>query len=74
MEVNGKPVCLLCGLECGCNEEYSLRRHYERSKKHKEIYKNMDTEQRLQKVEELKQGLMSQQALFRKTKSQTRLL
>lgn len=51
-------------------KEYNLRgRHYETSKKHKE--KNMDTEQRRQKVEELKRGLKSRQALFTKAKLQS---
>ena len=51
--------------------EYNLRRHHETSKKHTDKDKNMDTEQRLQKVEELKRGLKSQQAPFTKAKSQS---
>ena len=56
-EVKGKAVCLLCGESVAVMKEYNLRRHHETSKKHKDKDKNMDTEQRLQKVEELKRGL-----------------
>lgn len=70
-EVNGKPVCLLCGESLAVMKEYNLRRHHETSKKHTDKDKNMDTEQRLQKVEELKRRLKSQQAFFTKAKSQS---
>ena len=70
-EVNGKPVCLLCGESLAVMKEYNLRRHHETSKKHTDKDKNMDTEQRLQKVEELKRGLKSQQDLLTKAKSQS---
>lgn len=70
-EVKGKPVCLLCGESLAVMKEYNLRRHYETSKKLTEKDKNMDTEQRLQKVEELKRRLKSQQAPFTKAKSQS---
>ncbi|XP_062422358.1 general transcription factor II-I repeat domain-containing protein 2-like [Pungitius pungitius] len=67
-EVAGKPVCLLCGESVAVLKEYNLRRHYET--KHADKNKNMDMEQRLQKAEELKRGLKSRQALFKKAKSQ----
>lgn len=51
-------------------KEYNLQRHYQTSQKHTDKDKNMDTEQGLQKMEELKQGLKSRQALFTKAKSQ----
>ena len=70
-EVKGKPVCLLCGESVAVMKEYNLRRHRETSKKHTEKDKNMDTEQRLKKVEELKQGLKARQALFSKAQSQS---
>ena len=71
-EVKGKPICLLCGDSVSVMKEYNLRRHYETSTKHtgKETYKNMNTEQKLQKVEELKRCLKSRQALFTKATSQ----
>ncbi|CAN9498135.1 unnamed protein product [Ophioblennius macclurei] len=50
-------------------KEYNVRRHYET--KHADKNKNADMEQRLLKVEGLKQGLKSQQALFKKAKSQS---
>ncbi|KAM6972592.1 general transcription factor II-I repeat domain-containing protein 2-like [Aplochiton taeniatus] len=70
-EVKGKPVCLLCGESVAVMKEYNLRRHYETSKKHKDKDKKMDTEQRLQKVEELKRGLKCRQALLTTAKSQS---
>lgn len=68
-EVAGKPVCLLCGESVAVMKEYNLRRHHET--KHADKNKNVDMEQRLQKVEELKRGLKSRQDLFRKAKSQS---
>uniref|UniRef100_A0AAY4BEV8 SPIN-DOC-like zinc-finger domain-containing protein n=1 Tax=Denticeps clupeoides TaxID=299321 RepID=A0AAY4BEV8_9TELE len=68
-EVAGKPVCLLCGESVAVMKEFNLRRHHET--KHVDKDKDMDMEQRLQKVEELKRGLKSWQALFRKAKSQS---
>ena len=60
-EVKGEPVCLLCRESVAVMRQYNLRRHYETSQKHtdKDKYKNMDTDQRLQKVEELKRRLKS---------------
>ena len=68
-EVAGKPACLLCGESVAVMKEFNLRRHHET--KHADQAKDMDMEQRLQKVEELKRGLKSRQALFRKAKSQS---
>lgn len=68
-EVAGKPVCLLCGESVAVMKEFNLRRHHET--KHADKDKDMDMEHRLQKVEELKQGLESRQALFRKAKKQS---
>lgn len=69
LEVAGKPVCLLCGEIVEVKKEYNLWRHHET--KHADKNKNMDMEQRLQKVKGLKRGLKSRQALFRKAKSQS---
>lgn len=66
MEVAGKPVCLLCGESVAVMKEFNLRRHHET--KHADKDKDMDMEHRLQKVEELKRGLESRQALLRKAK------
>lgn len=60
MEVKGKAVCLLCGETLAVMKEYNLKRHHETSQKHKDKNKNMNTEQRLKKVGELKRGLESQ--------------
>lgn len=45
-----------------------VMKEYNHETKHAGKYKNMDMEQR--RVEELKRGLESRQALFRKAKSQ----
>ena len=50
-------------------KEYNLRRHYET--KHQDKYKHLDMKQKLQKVEELKRRLVSQQTMFVKAKSQS---
>jgi len=63
-EVKGKPVRLLCEDNASVMKEYNIRRQDEISPKHtaKEKYKNMDMEQKLQKVE-LKRNLKSQQTM-----------
>ena len=43
-------------------KEYKIRRHYET--KHYEKYKDLDVKQKLQKVQEMKRSLVSQQAMF----------
>ena len=61
-DVKGKPVCLVCGANVAVMKEYNLRRHYET--KHQDKYKHLDMKQKLQKVEELKRRLVSQQTVF----------
>ncbi|XP_065444398.1 general transcription factor II-I repeat domain-containing protein 2A-like [Chrysemys picta bellii] len=68
-EIAGKPVCLLCGSNIAAMKEYNLRRHYEM--KHENKFKNLSAGQKLQKVEELKKNLTSQQTFFTKAKSQS---
>ena len=68
-DVKGKAVCLLCRDSVAVMTEYNIRRHYET--KHQDRYKHLDTTQRLQKVEELKRSLVSQQTMFTKAKSQS---
>lgn len=68
-EIAGKPVCLLCGGNVAVMKEYNLRRHYET--KHEDKCKNLGTVQKLQKVEELKKNLTSQQTFFTKAKPQS---
>ena len=62
----GKPVCLICVGNVAVIKEYVLRWHYET--KHQGKFKKLDVEQKLQKVEELKSNLTSQQMLFTKAK------
>jgi len=53
-------------------KEYNLRQHYNTSPKHIDgKHKNMDMEPKLQKVENLKISLRSQQATFTKVKTQS---
>ena len=68
-DIGGKPVCLICEDNVAVIKEYNLRRHCET--KHKDKLKNMNAEQKLQKVEGLKRNLTSQQTFFTKAKSQS---
>ena len=47
-DIAGKPVCLICRGNVAVTKEYNLRRHYET--KHQDKLKNLDAEQKLQKV------------------------
>ena len=67
-DVKGKPVCLVGRADVAVMKECNLRRHYET--KHQDKYKHLDMKQKLQKVEELKRRLVSQQTVFIKAKSQ----
>ncbi|KAM3850917.1 general transcription factor II-I repeat domain-containing protein 2A-like [Vipera latastei] len=69
VDIEDKAVCLVCGATVAVFKEYNLRRHYET--KHQDKYKNLNMEQKAQKVEELKKSLMSRQHMFRKAKSQS---
>lgn len=67
----GKPVCLLCGAEVAVLKEYNLRQQY--TTKHEDRHKDLNTQQKLNKVEEIKQILVSQQC-FKKQNLKVRLL
>ncbi|KAL0163337.1 hypothetical protein M9458_042733, partial [Cirrhinus mrigala] len=69
VDIGGKPVCLVCGGNVAVNKEYNIRRHYET--KHEDKYKDLNIQQKQQKVEELKKSLVSQQTMFKKAKSQS---
>ena len=60
-DVTGKPVCLVCGADVAVMKEYNLRRHYET--KHQDKYKHLDMKQKLQKEEDSKRSLVSQQSV-----------
>ena len=62
-----RPVCLLCGDNVAVTKEYNIRRHYET--KHYEKYMDLDVKQKLQKVQEMKRSLVSQQTMFMRVKS-----
>ncbi|XP_027132797.1 general transcription factor II-I repeat domain-containing protein 2-like [Larimichthys crocea] len=67
--VKDKPICLVCGANVSVSKEYNIRRHYET--RHHDKYKDLNANERLKKVEEMKKGLMSQQTMFTKSKSQS---
>ncbi|KAM3844388.1 general transcription factor II-I repeat domain-containing protein 2A-like isoform 1-T2 [Vipera latastei] len=69
VDIEDKAVCLVCGATVAVFKEYNLRRHYKT--KHQDKYKNLNMEQKAQKVEDLKKSLMSWQHMFKKTKSQS---
>ena len=50
-------------------KEDNIRRHYETN--HYEKYKDLDVKQKLQKVQEMKRSLVSQQTMFMKAKSKS---
>ena len=67
-DIASKPICLICGGNVAVIKEYNVRQHYET--KHQDKLINLDAEQKLQEVEELKRNLTSQQTFFTKVKSQ----
>lgn len=68
-DIAGKPVCLLCGANVAVIKEYNVKRHYET--KHQDKLKNLNAEQKMQKVEELKKNMKIQQMFFTRAKSQS---
>ena len=67
--VKERPVSLVCGASVAVRKEYNIRRHYEM--KHQDKYEDLDIEDKLQKVEEMKKSLVLQQTMFTKAKSQS---
>uniref|UniRef100_A0A3B4G7C8 SPIN-DOC-like zinc-finger domain-containing protein n=1 Tax=Pundamilia nyererei TaxID=303518 RepID=A0A3B4G7C8_9CICH len=67
--IAGKPMCLICGANVAVIKEFNLKRHYETKQQDK--LKNLNAEQKLQKVEELKKNLTFQQTFFTRAKSQS---
>ncbi|KAK2814429.1 hypothetical protein Q5P01_000472 [Channa striata] len=67
--VKEKPICLVCGANMSVSKEYNIRRHFET--RHHDKYKDLNANERLKKVEEMKKGLMSRQTMFTKAKSQS---
>ncbi|XP_072239317.1 general transcription factor II-I repeat domain-containing protein 2-like [Leuresthes tenuis] len=68
-DIAGKPVCLICGANVAVIKEFNIRRHFET--KHKDNLKDLDSEQKKQKTEELKKNLAFQQTFFTRAKSQS---
>lgn len=56
--IPGKPVCLISEANVVVIKEFNLRQHYEA--KCQDKLKNLNAEQKLQKVEELKKNLAFQ--------------
>lgn len=68
-DIAGKPVCLLCGATVAVIKEYTVNRHYET--RYQDKLKNLNAEQKLQKVEEVKKNMTFQQTVFTRAKSQS---
>uniref|UniRef100_A0A3B4FC09 DUF4371 domain-containing protein n=1 Tax=Pundamilia nyererei TaxID=303518 RepID=A0A3B4FC09_9CICH len=62
-DIAGKPVCLISGANVAVIKEFNLRRHYETKRQDK--LKNLNAEQKLQKVEELKKNLTFHEAVVK---------
>lgn len=69
IDIAGKPMCLICGANVAVIKEFNLRRHLET--KYQDKLKNLNSEQKLQRVEELKKNLTSQQTFFTRAKTQS---
>ena len=67
--IKDRPVCLVCGANAAAMKEFNIRKHYET--KHYKKYKDLDIKQKLQKVQEMKRSLVSQQTPFMKAKSKS---
>ncbi|XP_035500193.1 general transcription factor II-I repeat domain-containing protein 2-like [Scophthalmus maximus] len=67
-DIAGKPVCLVCGANVAVIKEFNIRRHYET--KHQEL-QNLNAEEKIQRVKELKKNLRFQQTFFTRAKSQS---
>jgi len=63
IEQDGKPLCLICKQKIAVVKEYNLKRHYETNHK---TYDQFVGDQRKQKVESLRKGLIAQQSIFKK--------
>uniref|UniRef100_A0AAR2KAY8 SPIN-DOC-like zinc-finger domain-containing protein n=1 Tax=Pygocentrus nattereri TaxID=42514 RepID=A0AAR2KAY8_PYGNA len=61
-DIAGKPVCLISGAIVAVFKEFNQRQHYET--KHQDNLKDLNAEQKMQKVEELKKKLTFQQDVF----------
>ena len=59
----------MCEANVAVAKEDNIRRHYETN--HYEKYKDLDVKQKLQKVQEMKRSLVSQQTMFMKAKSKS---
>lgn len=68
IDIAGKSVCLIYGANVTVIKKLNPRKHFET--KHQDKLKNLNAEQKLQKVEELK-NLTSQQTFFTKAKIQS---
>jgi hypothetical protein len=68
IEINGKPMCLLCNESVSALKEYNIRRHYETHKIKFKDSVELKGDQREDKLRQLKSKLQSQQNSFAKHK------
>jgi hypothetical protein len=68
IEINAKPMCLLCNESVSALKEYNIRRHYETHKIKFKDSVELKGDQREDKLRQLKSKLQSQQNSFAKHK------
>jgi hypothetical protein len=61
IEINAKPMCLLCNESVSALKEYNIRRHYETHKIKFKDSVELKGDQREDKLRQLKSKLQSQQ-------------
>ena len=71
-DIAGKSVWLICGDNVDVFKEFDVRRYYET--KHQDKMKYLNTEQKKQKVEELKKNLAFQHTFSLKQNHEVKLL
>uniref|UniRef100_A0AAG5DR17 SPIN-DOC-like zinc-finger domain-containing protein n=1 Tax=Anopheles atroparvus TaxID=41427 RepID=A0AAG5DR17_ANOAO len=61
-DLNGKPLCLVCGITIAVMKEFNLRRHYDSH--HKEKFEKFEGQARNEEVKKLMLQLKKQQSCF----------
>lgn len=61
-DLNGKPLCLVCGITIAVMKEFNLRRHYDSH--HKEKFEKFEGQARNEEVKKLMLQLKKQQCCF----------
>lgn len=72
--IGGKPACLVCGANVAVIKEYNTRWHDRTKHQDTQYSTHLDTQEKLQKAEEFKKRLASQQACLQKPNHKVKLL